>query len=505
MTSAVARTHSKTRAGAAAAAASSNCCPLAHNSSTVSAVFPPSTHTQQQPKQQQQQQEGKESENCAAPAVLHSCSPQAHCGLAAAFHLSQVGGSMPQQPLSSALPVCMPFSCESSASTAQGPCLSRQDSVSMAKATQQKRGQLTVAQHVSPQLISVRPGPATDHSNVYHMAKPGSKLPQGADPKHEYACSAVPQNRLLSWTGLQCDTDQYVRPELCCFAPCPPESNDSQTSQFDQHLALPDSMAPTASDTPSSSLPDPPEAPTDLAPGGCSDIDSQQQQQQPVLNFSACLQPPLCPLTVSQLYCCGRGESATVLRHQHQLHMIDLMLARVTAAEEAMQQGITVDAQHVTYLTGGFSTAKKPLAAVRCVPIEDCFPASVAPITHPEQLFVSAGLSNHDMSSSLASTDIADSLYEHLDDATAKAHTTSAEGDLGSVVDCPGSSLVPNDWLTDEREDPDLPCLTGEGKEPNLPCLVSLVYLGKPVCTSLPLMPPSLRDCSTSHAAGRFL
>ncbi|KAL0056072.1 hypothetical protein WJX82_007495 [Trebouxia sp. C0006] len=334
---------------------------------------------------------------------------------------------MPQHPLSSALPVCMPFSCESSASTAQGPCLSRQDSVSMAKATQQKRGQLTVAQHVSPQLISVRPGPATDHSNVYHMAKPGSKLPQGADPKHEYACSAVPQNRLLSWTGLQCDTDQYVRPELCCFAPCPPESNDSQTSQFDQHLALPDSMAPTASDTPSSSLPDPPEAPTDLAPGGCSDIDS------------------------------------------------------------------------------GFSTAKKPLAAVRCVPIEDCFPASVAPITHPEQLFVSAGLSNHDMSSSLASTDIADSLYEHLDDATAKAHTTSAEGDLGSVVDCPGSSLVPNDWLTDEREDPDLPCLTGEGKEPNLPCLVSLVYLGKPVCTSLPLMPPSLRDCSTSHAAGRFL
>ena len=337
------------------------------------------------------------------------------------------------------------------------------------------------------------------------MAKPVSNFPQGADPKHEYACSAVPQNRLLSWTGLQCDTDQSVHPELCCFAPGPPESNDSQTSQFDQHLALPDSIAPTAPATPSRSLPDPPEAPTDLEPGGFSHIDEQQQQQQPVLNFPACLQPPLCPLTVSQLYCCGHGESATVLRHQHQLHMIDLMLARVTAAEEAMQQGITVDAQHVPYLTGGFSTAKKPLAGVRCVPTEDCFPASVAPITHPEQLFVSAGLSNHDMLSSLASTDVADSLYDHLNNATAQAHTVSAEGDLGSMVDCPGSSLVPNDWLTDEREDPDLPCLTDECGVPDLPCLVSLVHLGEPVCTSLPLMPPSLRDCSTTRAARRFL
>ncbi len=400
--------------------------------------------------------------------------------------------------------MCMPFSCESSASTAQGPCL---NSVSMAKATQQKRQQHTSAQHVSQQLVSDRPGPATDHSNVFHMAKPGSNLPQGADSEHEYACSAVPQSRLLSLAGLHCDMDQSVHPGLCCFAPSLPESNDSQTSQFDQHLALPDSMGPTASDASFRSLPDPPESPTDLEPGGSSDIESQQQQQQqqPVLNFPACLQPPLCPLTVSQLYCCGHGESATVLRHQHQLHMIDLMLARVTAAEEAMQQGSTEDAQHVPYLTGGFSTAKKPLAGVRCVPIEDCFPASVAPIPHPEQLFVSAGLSNHDMLSSLASTDIADSLYDHLDDATAKAHTVSAEDDLGSMGDCPGSSLVPNDWLTDEREDPDWPCLTDECGVPDLPCLVSLVHLGKPVCTSLPLMPPSLGDCSTPHAARRFL
>ena len=185
-----------------------------------------------------------------------------------------------------------------------------------------------------------------------------------------------------------------------------------------------------------------------------------------------------------------------MLRHQHQLHMIDLMLARVAAAEEAMQQGITVDAQHVPYLTSGFSTvasAQKPLAGVKCVPADDYFPARVVPITHPEQPFLSAGLSHHDMLSSPASTDIADSLYDHLNDVTAQAHTVSAEGDLGSVVDCLGSSLVPNDWLTDECEDPDLPCL------------VSLVHLGKPVCTSLPLMPPSLRDCSTTHDVRRLL
>ncbi len=466
-------------------------------------MFPPSSHTQQQPKQQQQQQQGRGYEDCAASAVLHSCSPQARCGLAAASHLTQVGGSMPQHPLSSALPVCMPFSCESSASSAQDPYLNRQDSVSMAKATQQKREQHTLAQHVSRQLMLDRPTPGTDQSNAIHMAKPVSNLPQGADPEHEDAGCTVPLDRLLSLTGLQCDMDQSVHPELCCFAP---SLHDSQTSQFDQHLALPDNMAPTASDAPFRSLPDPPEAPTDLEPEGSSDIDSQQQQQQqqPVLNFPACLQPPLCPLTVPQLYCCGHGESATVVRHQHQLHMIDLMLARVAAAEEAMQQGITMDAQHVPYLTGGFSTAKKPLAGVRCVPIKDCFPASVTPITHPEQLFASAGLSSHDMLSSLASTDIADSLYDHLDDATATAHTVSAEGDLGSMVDCPGSSLVPNDWLTDEREDPDLPCLTDECGGADLPCLVPLVHLGKPVCASLPLMPPSLRDCSTTHAARRF-
>lgn len=488
----VARTHSKTRAGAAAAAASNNCCRLAHNSSTV---FPPSTHTQQQPKQQQQ--EDKEYENYAAPAVLHSCSPQARCGLSAALHLSQVGGSMPPQPLSSALPMSMPFSCVSSASTAQAPCLNRQESASMAKAVQQKREQHTPAQQVSGQLILDRPSPTTDQSNAFPMAKPGSSLRQGPDPKHEYACSAVPQGRLLSLTGLHCDMDESVHPGLCCFTPCPPESNDSQTRQFDAHLALPDSMALTASDTPARSLPDPPEAPTDLEPGGSSDVDRQQQQQQQqlVLNFSACLHPPHRPLTIPQLYCCGPGGSATVLRHQHQLHMIDLMLARVAAAEEAMQQGITVNAQYVPCLSSGFGTivtAQHPLAGVQCVPGDDCFPARVAPITHSEPPFVSAGLSNHDMLSSLASTDIAHSLCDHLN-ATAQAHTVSAEGDLGSVVDGPGSSLVPNDWLTDDCEFPDLPCL------------VSLVHLGKPVSTSLPLMPPSLGDVTTTHAARRLL
>jgi len=489
MTSAVARTHSKTRAGsaAAAAAASSNCCLLTHISSSVSAH---STHAQQQPKQQQQQQ-GNEHEERSAPAVLHSCSPQAHCGLATAFHFSQVGGRTPQHPLSSALPMC-PFSCESGASTAQGPCLDRQDSVSMAKAIQQKREQHTPAQHVSHRLILDRLGPATNQSNAFHMAKPGCSLPRGADPKHEYACSAVPRDRMLSLTGLQYDIDKSVHPGLCCFAPCPPESNNSQTSQFDQNLALPDSMALT--DTPARSLPDPPEAPTGLEPGGFSDIDNQQQH--PALDFPACLQPPHRPLTVSQLYSCGHGESATVLRHQHQLHMIDLMLARVTAAEEAMQQGISVDAQHVPYLTGGFSTAvsaQQPLAGVKCVLADDCFPACVVPITRPEQPFVNAGLSHHDLLSSLASTEITNSLYDHLNDVTAQAQTDIEESDLGSVVDCPGSGLVPNDWLTDECEGPDLPCL------------VSVVHLGKPVCTSLPLMPPSLRDCSNTHAARRLL
>ncbi|KAL0036164.1 hypothetical protein WJX79_006479 [Trebouxia sp. C0005] len=120
---------------------------------------------------------------------------------------------------------------------------------------------------------------------------------------------------------------------LCCFAPCPPESNNSQTSQFDQPLAFPDSMAPTASDTPSMSLPGPPEAPRDLEPGSSSDIDT---------------------------------------------------------AEEAMQQGITVDAQHNPYLADGFSavvSAQKPLAGVKRLPADDCFPAHVVPVTHPEQLF----------------------------------------------------------------------------------------------------------------------
>lgn len=97
------------------------------------------------------------------------------------------------------------------------------------------------------------------------------------------------------------------------------------------------------------------------------------------------------------------------------------------------------------------------------------------------------------MLSSLASTEITNSLYDHLNDVTAQAQTDIEESDLGSVVDCPGSGLVPNDWLTDECEGPDLPCL------------VSVVHLGKPVCTSLPLMPPSLRDCSNTHAARRLL
>lgn len=502
----VARTHSKTRAGAAAAAASSNCHLLKHNSTTALA---PSTHNQQQPKQQQQQQQqGKDGEECAASAVLHSCNPQAHCGLSAAFHFSQVGGRMPQHPMSSALPVCMPFSCECGASTAQEPCLISRGLCVCGQSHSAKEKQHTLAQHVPRQLILDRPSPAIDQSTVFPMAKPGSNLPQGTDPDHEYACSAVPQNRVLSLTGLRCEMDQSVHPGLCCFAPCPPESNNSQTSQFDQPLAFPDSMAPTASDTPSMSLPGPPEAPRDLEPGSSSDIDSQQQQQQPVLKFPACQLPPHRPLTIPQLYCCGHGGSATVLQHQHQLHMIDLMLARVAAAEEAMQQGITVDAQHNPYLADGFSavvSAQKPLAGVKRLPADDCFPAHVVPVTHPEQLFVSAGLSHHDMLSSLVSTDLADTLYDKLNDVTVQAHTVSAEGDLGSMVDCPGSSLVPKDWLTDECDHTHLPCLTDECEEPDLPCLVSLVHLGKPVCTSLPLMPPSLRDCSPTDTARRLL
>ncbi|KAL3140178.1 hypothetical protein ABBQ38_004454 [Trebouxia sp. C0009 RCD-2024] len=170
------------------------------------------------------------------------------------------------------------------------------------------------------------------------------------------------------------------------------------------------------------------------------------------------------------------SESASALRQQHQLHMIDLMLARVSAAEEAIQLGLS---QCGPYLDSHDSWA--PAESCKMLLDEIKVEASGdAGFSSIESLLLCA---QQPQCSLEEMADVHDSPV-HMDrsDYMLKGYTDRTHSSSGSSIDCPGRFLVPQDWLIDGNDEVDLAYFS---KLPNDDAMLSL---------PLPLMSPSLQQ-----------
>ena len=224
------------------------------------------------------------------------------------------------------------------------------------------------------------------------------------------------------------------------------------------------------------------------------------QQHQSKLGLHDFVEDLSYPLDMSQLHSCGGdGESAVILRHQFQLHMIDLMLARVTAAEEAIWRGTPANAQAIlnpANLSDDAVSWSMPLGKPGIGPVEDVLHEVIAPLTSCPQTLsqmsgsASLGVEAFSLSHDLVSSNYAGYIYELVADNTTQQHYSGGNVDscAESLVDCPGSCLMPHDWLTDDCD---------EANSTRVP----VMSLGKPVQAALPLMPPSL----IKNAAGNML
>ena len=179
------------------------------------------------------------------------------------------------------------------------------------------------------------------------------------------------------------------------------------------------------------------------------------------------------------------AKAATARRQQHQLHMIDLMLARVSAAEKAIQQGSVQGSCFGPYPSmhkqwGGTQGCKVLLhdmgtgAPVKLSDID-------SPLVWEQASIFSERLPDiDDAGGSLGDADLAgldDESDSMMAESSQRAHSSS-----GSSLDCPGVCFVPNDWLTDSSDEVELACFT---TLPASSCMPP---------SALPLMPPSLLE-----------
>ena len=185
----------------------------------------------------------------------------------------------------------------------------------------------------------------------------------------------------------------------------------------------------------------------------------------------------------------GTSKTAAASRQQHKLHMIDLMLARVSAAEEAIHLRLAQPNQSDSC----FQSHHDPWA-----PVESCNKLlrnhKVQSGTPGEGIFsgIESLLLCDDgqqseckmeqfavMDNSQSNTKGAILLNgpdDMLQGCTERTHSSSE-----SSFDCPGRFLVPNDWLIEGSDEVDLNCFS-IGPNDN--------YILGP---ALPLMPPLLQ------------
>ncbi len=248
---------------------------------------------------------------------------------------------------------------------------------------------------------------------------------------------------------------------------------------------------------PSSDPFDPPSDPMQSPPNPCESPVTIKLEGSPSPSSDTSLDSPqsllgqhvVRPLQLQQLHRCDSVQSAAVLRHQHQLHMIDLMLARVTAAEEAMQQGILLDALPISYLANAFG----PFKEAKGCPVDQSVSALNAPLAPCHERQESSGpcqiQTPFDSMASDASGDPLDSVGRQFSEASVQEHVGCLDVGSTSLIDSPGSCLIPRDWLTDDND------------EAELACPMAMFSGGKQVHTLLPLMPPSLGICATYSSA----
>ncbi|KAL3153912.1 hypothetical protein ABBQ32_013476 [Trebouxia sp. C0010 RCD-2024] len=170
------------------------------------------------------------------------------------------------------------------------------------------------------------------------------------------------------------------------------------------------------------------------------------------------------------------SESASVSQQQHQLHMIDLMLARVSAAEDAIQLGLSQSGPYLNHCDC-WAPAESCKMLLDEVKVEA--PEGDAGFSSIDSFLLCA---QQPQCSLEEMPDIHDKAV-HVDrsDYTLKGYTERTHSSSGSSIDCPGRLLVPQDWLIDGNDEVDLAYFS---KLPNDDSVLGL---------PLPLLPPSLR------------
>lgn len=158
------------------------------------------------------------------------------------------------------------------------------------------------------------------------------------------------------------------------------------------------------------------------------------------------------------------SASAAALRQQHQLHMIDLMLARVSAAQEAIQLGMRQPAhlgQHCKEQNNLWvpdeSCNQLCNEMESSTPMEDNFCGveslllcSQQAECNEEQVPVMGDCE------SKSSIQGASSVYRDTPDDMLEECSERTRSSSGSSLDCPGLSFVPKDWLIDSNDEVDL-------------------------------------------------
>ena len=181
------------------------------------------------------------------------------------------------------------------------------------------------------------------------------------------------------------------------------------------------------------------------------------------------------------------SETAAALRQQHQLHMIDLMLARVSAAEEAIHMGLAPPAQpdscfqshHDPWEPAGSSNMlhqdmetgthrEVDFSAIDTLLLCDRQQAQCK-LEQPAVM--------DDSTSSFRDASSANGPDNMLEGCTERTHSSS-----GSSIECPGCFLVPTDWLNDQP-----------GDEVDLDYFSTISTEDSTLGLTLPFMPPSLQ------------
>ena len=179
------------------------------------------------------------------------------------------------------------------------------------------------------------------------------------------------------------------------------------------------------------------------------------------------------------------SETAAASCQQHQLHMIDLMLARVSAAEEAIHLGLAQP--HQSDLC--FRSHHDPWAPLngcnKLLREKESGTRGETEFSGMESLLLGGSQQAECNLGQLAVMD--DIKSNHKDKILMKAPDDTLEGcterthsSSGSSIDCPGRFLVPKDWFLDGSDEVDLDCFSTVSND------------GSMLGLALLLMPPSL-------------